>query len=237
MIKTRSITFLLSLLILASCVQQSGKSTIKVAGAMKNVMWKGELEAIIHLDTITNKTGLYGVGPLEGLRGELLIVNGTTYASHVLNDSMMMVEVDSKAGAPFLVYGNQTQWKELPLDNRVHNLDNLEQFMNEHSKQFTNPFLFRLEGVIQSANIHVQNLPEGSEVHSPKEAHQGQTNFHVNSETVDIIGFYSTKHHGIFTHQNSNMHLHIITKDRSKMGHLDALDLEPNKMVLYVPAN
>ena len=36
---------------------------INIVGAMKNVMWKGELGGSIRIDTISNKKGLYGIGP------------------------------------------------------------------------------------------------------------------------------------------------------------------------------
>ena len=36
-------------------------SDIKIVGAMKNVMWKGELGSSIDLDTISDKNGLYGL--------------------------------------------------------------------------------------------------------------------------------------------------------------------------------
>jgi acetolactate decarboxylase len=34
---------------------------------MKNVMWKGQLQGVINLDTIQNKNHLYGFGPQEYL--------------------------------------------------------------------------------------------------------------------------------------------------------------------------
>jgi acetolactate decarboxylase len=39
---------------------------------------------------------------------------------------------------------------------------------------------------------------------------------------VEIIGFFSTEHKGVFTHHDSFLHMHLITKDKEKMGHLDA---------------
>ena len=54
---------------LASCNSkgETGTATtypdVKVVGAIKNVMWKGELEGSILLDALTNKKGLYGLGP------------------------------------------------------------------------------------------------------------------------------------------------------------------------------
>ena len=68
---------------------------------------------------------------------------------------------------------------------------------------------------------------------SPKEAHQGQVDYKLNEEHVDIVGFFSTQHKGIFTHHDSYLHLHLITRDRTKMGHLD--DVEFDEMKLYLP--
>ena len=81
--------------------------------------------------------------------------------------------------------------------------------------------------------IHVQNLPEGTKVSSPEEAHQGQTNFTLKNEQVEIVGFFSTEHQGIFTHHDSYLHMHLLTTDESKMGHLD--QVESTEMKLYLP--
>ena len=83
------------------------------------------------------------------------------------------------------------------------------------------------------AKIHIQNLPKGAIVTSPAEAHQGQIDYVLLNEDVTIIGFFSTEHKGIFTHHDSTIHLHLITKDESKMGHLDALEID--NMQLYLP--
>ena len=49
---------------------------VKILGAMKDVMRKGKLGGRIHLDSIPDKIGLYGIGPEAYLKGELLIKNG-----------------------------------------------------------------------------------------------------------------------------------------------------------------
>ncbi len=92
-----------------------------------------------------------------------------------------------------------------------------------------------MQGTISNALIHIQNLPKGAKVSSPEEAHQGQVNYELKDEEVEIIGFFSTKHQGIFTHHDSFLHMHLITKDKSKMGHLD--ELEISEMTLYLPKN
>ncbi len=109
----------------------------------------------------------------------------------------------------------------------------MEKFIDEKSSEYKRPFAFKLIGGVSKAIIHIQNLPKGTLVSSPEEAHKGQTNYNLENEDVEIIGFFSTEHKGIFTHHDLFLHLHLITKDESKMGHLDMVEI--NKMKLYLP--
>lgn len=213
--------------------ESKGYSDIKIVGAMKNVMWKGQLGPSINLDTISDKTGLYGLGPLSHLGGELLINNGISYVSTVNSDSSMRVEKSYDLGAPFFVYTQVKEWNEIALPPEIKTINDVEQFIDEKSKDYKRPFAFKLIGDVSSANIHIQNLPRGTKVSSPEEAHQGQFNYNLSNEEVQIIGFFSTEHQGVFTHHDSFLHMHLITKDESKMGHLD--ELEIGTMKLYLP--
>ena len=206
---------------------------IKIVGAMKNVIWKGELGSRIDLDTISDKNGLYGLGPVSYLTGELLINNGKSYVSNVTSGSTMTVEKTFKTSAPFFVYGNVTEWNEIVLPSDVKTIQDLEKFIDDKTTEFKRPFAFTLIGQVSSAIIHIQNLPEGTKVSSPDEAHQGQTNYNIVNEDAEIIGFFSTEHKGVFTHHDTFLHMHLITKDESKMGHLD--ELEIGEMKLYLP--
>lgn len=208
-------------------------SDINIVGAMKNVMWKGELSGSINLDTISNKKGLYGLGPESYLTGELLINDGQSYVSKVTSDSTMMVEKRFDVSGPFLVYTNVTEWNEIELASSIKSIKDIEKLVDEKTTDLKRPFVFKLTGRILKAIIHIQNLPKGTKVSSPKEAHEGQTNYDLKDEEVTIIGFFSTEHKGIFTHHDSNIHLHLITNDERKMGHLDEVEIE--NMKLYLP--
>src|SRR5690554_4068518 len=89
----------LTILTLTNCTTQAQQTTneVKIVGEMKNVMWKGQLNGNINLDTIANKTNLYGLGPVEYLAGEILIIDGKSYKSTVTSDSTMKVEEDRKS--------------------------------------------------------------------------------------------------------------------------------------------
>lgn len=215
--------------------ETSKKSTsdVKVVSAMKNVMWKGELESTIHLDTISDKNNLYGIGPLSFLQGELLIIDGQSYVSKVLSDSTMVVTETYNVGAPFFVYANQKDWKINKVPSNIKSIKEFEEYITNLSKDYNYPFVFKLMGTVNSAKIHIQNLPKGAKVSNPTEAHQGQTNYSLNNKSVEIVGFFSKEHQGVFTHHDSFIHMHLITSDKSMMGHLDEVDI--NNLQLYLP--
>ena len=210
-------------------------SIVQVVGAMKNVMWKGELAGTINLDTIKNKNGLYGLGPVEYLAGELLIIDGKSYVSIVTSDSTMEVDETYQVKAPFLVYANQTDWNIEDLPSEIKTIKELEEFIDKKTLNYKRPFVFKLKGQVDSAGIHIQNLPKGTKVSSPEEAHQGQTKYLLENSEAEIVGFFSTEHKGIFTHHDSNVHMHLITTDRKKMGHLDKVFFGKGNIKLYLP--
>lgn len=140
---------------------------IKIVGAMKNVMWKGELGSKIDLDTISDKKGLYGLGPASYLSGELLINNGRSYLSKVNTDTTMTIQNTFKTSAPFFVYGNVTEWNEIDLPSDIISIQDLEKFIEDKTTEFKRPFAFKLIGQVSRAIIHIQNLPEGTKVSLP----------------------------------------------------------------------
>ncbi|MEO1050152.1 MAG: acetolactate decarboxylase [Bacteroidota bacterium] len=229
------ITLTMLLVVLSpEIMAQSTYPDVVAVGAMKHVKWKGELQGVVRLDTLEEKTGLYGLGPQSYLIGELLIYDGITYLSQVTSDSTMKVVQTSEVEAPFFVYGNVREWKTIALPSSVKDIKSLEQYIDSQTKEYKRPFVFKLSGTIPSAQIHIQNLPLGTKVSSPKDAHKGQIQYLLEGEDVEIVGFFSTKHQGIFTHHDTYLHMHLITKDKQQMGHVDWLNLS-GEMQLLLP--
>ena len=234
--KTTLLGLIIFILTNSSSTAQQKTNAVKIIGQMKNVMWKGELYGNINLDTIANKTNLYGLGPVEYLSGEILIIDGKSYKSTVVSDSTMKVEETYKIKAPFFGYANISKWTEQILPDSIPSIQQLEQYLDKISKTLPRPFLFKLFGTVDQATIHIVNLPKGAKVSSPDEAHNGQINYELNNEQSEIIGFFSTKHKAIFTHHDTFLHMHLITIDRKKMGHLDEVLFKKGTMKLYLPA-
>ncbi|GAB3830745.1 hypothetical protein GCM10028895_47210 [Pontibacter rugosus] len=202
---------------------------------MKNVMWKGQLSGNINIDTIANKTNLYGLGPVEYLRGEILIIDGKSYKSTVVSDTTMKVEETYDIKAPFFGYVNITKWTEHNLPDSIRTGQQLETFINSVTTSSPRPFMFKLTGTVEQATIHIVNLPKGSKVSSPDEAHKGQKNYEIKNIKSEIVGFFSTEHKAILTHHDTFLHMHLITADRQKMGHLDEVLFKEGTMKLYLP--
>ncbi len=228
-------TLLISTLLFNDSFVAAAQQPVEIRGAMRNVMRKGQLGSTIHLDTISNKSHLFGLGPVEYLRGELLILDGKSYISRVSGDSMV-VEESFQVSAPFFVYSNVDSWKTITLPDSILNMKQLEQHLDGLTQHINSPFAFRLQGKVAQAKIHVVNLPEGSKVSSPEEAHRGQQNYHLSNEEVEIIGFFSKEHQSVFTHHDTWMHMHLITNDRTQMGHLDEVTFAPGSVRLFLPA-
>ncbi|HMQ08092.1 MAG TPA: acetolactate decarboxylase [Saprospiraceae bacterium] len=233
--KTSLFVWTIFTLIPCSAIAQQNGNPVIVVGEMKNVMRKGQLHGNIYLDTISRKDNLYGLGPVEDLAGEILIIGGRSYKSSVLSDTEMHVEETYDIKAPFFGYANISDWKELTLPDSIQSLEQLEIYLDKTTKLSARPFMFKLSGIVEYASIHIVNLPKGTKVNSPEEAHKGLVSYTINNEASDIIGFFSTDHKTIFTHHDTWLHMHLITADRQKMGHLDEGKFSKSSMKLYLP--
>ena len=237
MMKFKTTILGLTILTLTGCSSKAQVTTneVKIVGQMKNVMWKGQLYGNINLDTIADKSNLYGLGPVEYLSGEILIIGGKSYRSTVVSDTIMKVEETFDIKAPFFGYAHISEWTEQTLPDSIQTIKQLETYLDKVTKNSPRPFMFKLFGTVEQATIHIVNLPKGSTVTSPEEAHKGQKNYELKNEQSEIIGFFSTEHKTIFTHHDTYMHMHLITTDRKKMGHLDEVLFNKGTIKLYLP--
>lgn len=217
-------------------MQKSQDESVKITGAMMNVMHKGELAGVISLDTIADKKHLYGLGPVEYLQGEILIMDGKAYKSTVVSEAAMKVEETFQLKAPFFVHANVERWQEYKLPETITTLQEIEKHIEGLTQNYQSPFAFKLTGTAAAADIHIVNLPPGKQVKSPDDAHEGQINYQLENERVEIIGFFSKQHKGVFTHHDTYLHAHLINERRDKMGHLDGLTVAKGTAKLYLPA-
>ncbi|MBK8948310.1 MAG: acetolactate decarboxylase [Flavobacteriales bacterium] len=201
-------------------------------GAMRDVILNGQGTGVIAMDSLT-RPGLYGVGPLEHLRGEITVVDGVCHVARVINHSVR-VSVNRDVRAPFFVHARVERWEPVALPDDVVDLAGLDALLTDRSGADPGPFAFRLVGEVDSASAHVLAVPENMQVRSREEAHAYDVHVRFAQEPVELVGFFSTTHRTVFTHHDSNIHTHLISPDRRRMGHADEVTWRPGAMRLLV---
>jgi acetolactate decarboxylase len=229
----KNIIYIFSLLLFASCTKSTNTSSIKVAGEMRDVMWKGDLKGKIATDSLNNKE-TYGLGPIEFLKGEVVVFEGQTFISKILDSVSHQVTKIPSVRAPFFVYSTNSDLKVVEFTLENYSLKEIEEYINSVYKNYDQPLLIRIDGVFNTMKLHSVNLPDGQEVSSPDEAHQGLTQYELNGISGSLIGFFSRNHKAVFTHHDSFFHAHFISDDRQVLGHIDELNFNAFKVTLKV---
>ncbi len=225
--------YILFVFFLVSCTKSTNTSSIKVVGEMRDVMWKGDLKGKIATDSLNSKE-TYGLGPIEFLKGEILLFEGQTFVSKVVDSISHEVTKIPSAMAPFFVYSLNSELKIVQFSPENYSLKGIEEHINSVYKDYDQPLLIRIDGEFNSMKLHSVNLPDGQEVSSPDEAHQGLTQYDFKNISGSLIGFFSRNHKAVFTHHDSFFHAHFISDDREVLGHIDKTNFNSSKVTMRV---
>ena len=229
----RNAIYILFVIFLVSCTSSTSKSSVKVVGEMKDVMWKGDLKGKIATDSLNSKE-TYGLGPIEFLKGEIVVFEGQSYVSKVVDSILHKVSKVPSVSAPFFVYSSNSDLKIVKFNHKNYTLKELEEYVNLVYKDYDQPLLIRIDGVFEDIKLHSVNLPEGKKVSSPDEAHQGLTQYDFKNISGSLIGFFSRHHKAVFTHHDSFFHSHFISDDRKVLGHIDETNFNSTNVTLKV---
>lgn len=200
---------------------------IKVAGEMRNIMQKADLAGTIDLDTL-KKENLYGLGVVEGLKGEIMIVDGNIFVTSVDNGHVKSQQSDVVKAA-MLVYSKVEKWSPVSKPGRVQSLGELETYIESVISAGKNsshePFAFLIKTKKATISHHVIDWYSGTH-HTMSNHKQFATTGESKNDEVTILGFYSDHHQGVFTHHDSKIHLHVLINETKIVGHIDQLQLQ-----------
>lgn len=219
------------LLTICSCNNKQ-EILVEHKGALRNIMHKGDLSAKADLNEFENLEGLYGLGAVENLKGEILILDGVPYISSCeIIDSAKVNSIKKTfdVNAALFVYSQVDNWIDIKIPFDVQTYQQLEDFIRTEAIyqgiDVEKPFPFLVEGKFDSFDWHVIDWKEGDLEHSHEKHIQAGLHGTKQNTKGRILGFYSNKHHAIYTHHTTNMHLHIKTDDNKLVGHVDDLML------------
>lgn len=197
---------------------------------------------------MAGRSGLYAIGPIDGLDGEVTIFDSNAYISKVRGESYIM-DHTLNHGAIFLVWTEQKAWKDIEVPPKVKNYLDLQHFIKQRAGlagiDVAKPFAFLISGTPREIQWHInvdwsERKPITRELFS-----KSKQGYILASEPVDIVGFYSDGHAGEFISQfapaikegsgaQNHIHLHLVAKNGRAAGHIDDIKLGEH-MVLRLP--
>jgi acetolactate decarboxylase len=211
---------------------------VKWIGEMRQVMREGDLSGRVPLHEIASQRHVYAVGPIEGLRGEVTVLDGKSYLSRI-EKGVPVVETSFARRACFLVYAQVERFVEVALPEGIKGGPDLEDFIGKAASKerldIREPFPFLLKGRPKTVDYHIVNKTDPAP-HTPADHEKVKVKARLTDAPMTIIGFWSKSHHGIFTHHGTNVHMHLVTDDKQVAGHVDALD-PASGMVLSIPVH
>lgn len=223
------------LLFLCSCKTDS-EVKVEYSGALMEIM-SGNIAATISLNKLKNRENVYALGALEDLKGEIQIFNGAVFNSFV-SDSTVFLSSSFNKNASLLVYTSVKNWEKIEIPAQIKTKVEVEKFVFDTAKErgisIEDPFPFLITGTIQSLSWHVINWDVNDKKHTHQKHQLSGLNGTLINGNVEIVGFYSDKHKGVFTHHSTNMHLHFKTQNGKLAGHVDNVILG-EKMILKLP--
>jgi len=232
----------------ASVVGSKKEGLVEYVGAQKDIFASGKAKSVVSLEDLSGRKGLYAMGPIDGLDGEITIYDSKPYITKVRGKDIVM-DNTFRHGAFFLVWTEQSTWKDVPVPAWVKGYLDLQQFVKAQAQaagiDVTKPFPFLLSGTPLEIKWHINvDRTEGRPI--TKELFmKSKEPFVTRNEPVDIIGFYSDHHAGVFLTRSSpaikegsgmqnEIHIHLVSRVSRAAGHIDDLTLGEG-MVLKLP--
>ena len=202
-----------------------GGARVAWAGAQRDVL-AGHLGATIGLADLRDVRHLYALGPLTGLTGEITVFAGEALIARVLGGEVA-VEGGRDETACFLVYADVPAWHWATLSSPLNTAE-VEPSVVERAAALGvdpgAPLAFSLRGRATALSFHVLDKRDGMP-HSPERHEEAKVLFELRDREVEVIGFRSTAHRGIFTPRDSNVHMHFRSADGRASGHVEGIAL------------
>ncbi|WP_047247347.1 FmdE family protein [Maribacter thermophilus] len=232
----KKVIFILSIIVFTSqSLLGQTVPTVHSVGAMKDMGNTYDLK--VWLDTLPQKSHLYGMGPYDRMKGEITVVDGKPFHASAFEDGKAAVGQGWDIRSPFFVYSNVPEWEVYHVDGPLNSVEDIQHKVASLAKEkgydLKEPFAFKVAGEYNELTVHIVT-PRNPEVEGYKPDVKSQK-FTSENEKGQLIGFYSEQHQGIFTGSKSFVHVHYLRNDQTFMGHLDKITSGDRSFKLYLP--
>jgi putative intracellular protease/amidase len=206
---------------------------VKTIGELKQLA-TSQLNGKVPLKSLLQNKPLYGLGMPTGLDAELLVLANKPHVGGFRNMAYQYpISNSASADNPnisFMVYSYVDKWQSFILPDDVQTYEKLESYLpqlaQKHGLNIEKPIPFLIAGDADFLNWFVVN-GYGNKNPSPQASFmRGRFLGGSNDVSFEGLGFYSTKHQGVFTSAKNNMHIHFKTIPQKTaesvfVGHLD----------------
>jgi len=206
--------------------QDSWDGSVQVYGALRAMFHQGQTGPTVSLDTILPDPELYAVGALADLAGEVTVVAGKTWLSYPDGESARIeIPARPEAEATLLAASRVASWHTCRTRKTIHfeQLDDkIARLALESGMSLDERFPFLLEGVFEDLHWHVI---DGTRLTAGGGSHQDHlaaaVKGRIDRVPATLVGFYSAKDQGVFTHMGSRTHIHCVPEEPFVCGHVD----------------
>ena len=220
---------------------------VEYGGSQKSIFDTGKAEGVVSLANMSASSATFGVGAAAGLDGEITVLRGSQYVTKMRGDTYAL-DLDPNQSAVFAVWTTQSQWVEQAITGDVVTYQDLQRFVKARAIadgiDAAKPFPFLLAGTPAEVKWHINvDRTEGRPIDRQLFAKSKESFVAVN-QAMDIVGFYSEHHPGIFISvlapgirdkdAKNAIHIHMVTRDGKSAGHIDDVVLSKG-MKLFLP--
>lgn len=239
-------------IIIAACaaaiINSRKEGLVEYIGAQRDIFTSGKANSVVSLEALAGRKNVYAMGPIDGFDGEITIFDSKPYITQVRGKDYIM-DNTLKHGAFFLVWTEQSVWKDEPVPPAVRGYVDLQNFVKARAAaagiDTSKPFPFLLAGTPVEIKWHINVDRTGGKPVTNELFVKSKEPFITKNEPVDIIGFYSENHSGVFLSQyapaikkesglKNSIHIHLVSRVSKAAGHIDDLTLGEN-MALRLP--
>lgn len=214
--------------LLISCQKSGIDIEVNIYGALFKIMHEGQREGEVTLIDVIQNDHTYGLGAMEGLDGEVIIMNNQVLINTAKNgkNPTSQSQVKDNDKALLLVTAQVENWQKVSLDESVSmgTIDaSIKKYANKMGINTNKPFPFIIEGTFSSVEWHIIDSPDPGGNH---DEHMASSWKKIDSDIKGkILGFYSESHQTVFTHYSSYTHMHVLFEIEKLSGHIDDIQI------------
>lgn len=209
---------------------------VRSFGALRAIMHEGQTGPAVRIGDVVPGPHAFGIGALSELRGEVTVVDDAIWTSYARDDGTLDVRpAGAEERATLFVVANVARWQEATLDADVPDgqIDaRIEALLRERGLDTEGAVPVQVRGGFRDLSWHVIDgrklAPGGGHADHVRASVSGT----LPAAEGTLVGFFSKRHHGVFTHMGSNTHFHVVLPERSLMGHVDGVTLARGARVL-----